>query len=36
MKNISSTAFQEIITYREDVLTEKKIGSSFFRGKKGV
>ena len=36
MKNISSTAFQEIITYREDGLTEKKIGSSFFRGKKGV
>ena len=36
MKNISSASFQQIIKYRGDGLTEKKIGSSFFRGKTGV
>jgi len=36
VKNISSTAFQQIVSYSGDGLTEKTIGSSFFRGTKGV
>ena len=35
MKDISSTSFQQMLTYKGGG-TEKKIGSSFFRGKTGV
>ena len=35
MKDISSTSYQQLITYK-GAGTEKKIGSSFFRGKTGV
>jgi len=35
MKDISSTSYQQLLTYK-GAGTEKKIGSSFFRGKTGV